>query len=99
VRSVLGFFSVLAFGVLTTGVLAVIVSGGGKVGTAGWLSAERLDPVSLLFGLFLGWLLSVLARVPWTALPRRALDWLLVNERSFYRLAWGGVFVAILFFY
>jgi hypothetical protein len=96
---VLGFVSVLAFGVLSAGVLAVIVSGGGKIGTAGELTAEHLDPVSLLLGLFLGWLLSVLARVPWTALPRRVLDWLLANERNFYRLAWGGVFIAILFFY
>ena len=54
---------------------------------------------SLLIGLVLGVVLSGLARVSWTELPRRFAYWLLAYERTFYRLALAGVFIGVLVFY
>lgn len=97
-RSALGFFSLLAFGVLASGVLTVVGSGSLQ-DFSGAGDALRIDFASLLIGLVLGIVLSALARVSWSELPSRCVRWLLDHERSFYRLAMVGVFLGILFFY
>jgi hypothetical protein len=100
-RSVLGLFSVLALGLLAAGVLAVVGNGpltrlgSGGAGDDGFV----IDHASLLLGLALGVVISTLARISWAELPRRAVAWLMANERNFARLAWAGVLVAILLFY
>jgi hypothetical protein len=99
-RSVIGFFSLLAFGFLAAGVIAVMSSG-----TAGFPLAfggedhKSIDLASLLVGLALGLLLSAVARISWSELPHRFASWLLTNERRLYRIAWAGLFVAVLFYY
>jgi len=100
-KSVLGFFSLLAFGVLAAGVLAVVASGSLPRLPFGEGTGEGLniDLGSLLVGLAAGLLLSALARISWAELPRRTVSWLLANERNFARLAWGFLFVVILLFY
>ncbi len=102
-RSVLSVVSLLAFGVLGLGVLAVV----GAVPlsqlhvdtTYGYGDGIDLDAASLLLGLAGGILLSTLARVSWSEVPGHFATWLLANERNFARLAWGLIFVVILYFY
>ncbi|WP_041318252.1 hypothetical protein [Hyphomicrobium nitrativorans] len=101
-RSALGFFSLLAFGVLGAGVLTVVGTAEGDAAIAellGVRDGEGLHPGSLFVGLVLGVVLSALARVSWTELPRRFVAWLLSHERIFFRLGLVGVFLGILVFY
>jgi hypothetical protein len=100
-KSVLGFFSLLALGVLGAGVLAVVGSGplSQLHANAPYGDGAGIDMGSLLMGLAAGLLLATLARVSWAELPTRVVSWLLANERNFARLAWGLIFIVILFFY
>ncbi len=102
-RSVLSVVSLLAFAVLGLGVLVVV----GAVPLSqlhmdtayGYGDGINLDAASLLLGLAAGILLTSLARVSWTEMPGRFATWLLANERNFARIAWGLIFVVILYFY
>jgi hypothetical protein len=102
-RSAIGFLSFLAFGFLAAGVLIVI--GSGPVPDYSFddavasIDRSGLHVGSLLIGLVLGFLLSAMARVSWTQLPRRFVGWLMQYERSFYRLALACLFIGILVFY
>jgi hypothetical protein len=99
-RSAIGFFSLLACGFLAAGVLTVVGSGsGGALTDALGREGSGIHLESLLLGLMLGCVLSALARVSWTQIPRRFANWLLYNERNFYRIAWAGLFIGILVFY
>ncbi len=105
-RSAIGFLSFLAFGFLAAGVVTVIGQGqGADLSLDSLLSRELTGETSgihlgsLLIGLALGLVLSALARVSWSELPRRFVEWLFRYERSFYRLAIVGILVAILAFY
>ncbi len=98
-RAVLGFFSLMAFAVLGLGVLAVVASGTLPHIPFGNGAGGDLDTASALVGLAAGVVLSALARVSWSELPRRTVAWLMANERNFARLAWGLLFIGILFFY
>ncbi len=102
-RSALSFLSLLAFGVLGAGILTVLGSAGGDAAVAELLSlrdgVSGLHPGSLLIGLVLGVVLSALARVSWSELPRRFVAWLLGHERVFFRLGLVGVFLGVLVFY
>jgi hypothetical protein len=101
-RSAIGFLSLLAFGFLAAGVLVVI--GSAPVPDFSFDSLFTGDHSgvqlgSLLLGLVLGFVLSSLARVSWSELPRRFVGWLMQNERSFYRLALASIFIGVLLFY
>jgi len=106
-KSVLGFFSLLAFGFLAAGVLAVVATSSGSHLPFAMPAAEGLglndklglDLPSLMIGLASGILLSAIARISWAELPRRTVSWLLANERNFVRLAWVAIFAGILLFY
>ena len=106
-KSVLGFFSLLAFGFLAAGIFAVIATSPGSEMQLAMPSADGLglkesfglDLPSLLVGLAAGIILSTLARISWAELPRRTVSWLLANERNFVRLAWVAIFAGILLFY
>jgi len=106
-KSILGFFSLLAFGFLAAGVLAVVATSSGSQLPFAMPTGEGfklndkigLDLPSLLIGLASGVLLSALARISWAELPRRSVMWLLANERNFVRLAWVAIFAGILLFY
>ena len=101
-RSAIGFLSLLAFGVLAAGVLTVIGSGStNDFSLEGAFGAGHsgIHLTSLLIGLVLGAVLTALARVSWTELPRRFVGWMLVHERGFYRLVIAAAFVGVLIFY
>ncbi|MGE0024185.1 MAG: hypothetical protein AB7S70_11215 [Hyphomicrobium sp.] len=101
-RSAIGFLSLIAFGVLAAGVVTVVGQGtGSPLAIEGVLGSEAggVHLGSLLIGLVLGIVLSAVARVSWSELPRRCAGWLLAHERGFYRLTLAGVLVAVLVFY
>ena len=105
-RSAIGFLSLLAFGFLAAGVLTVVRTGAGSGPVADFsldaaMSSEHtgVHLGSLLIGMVLGIVLSALALVSWSELPRRLVGWLLHHERGFYRLALAGVLIGVLLFY
>jgi hypothetical protein len=105
-RSVLGFFSLLAFGFLAAGIIVVVSTSPGTLSVsrlpANLMSREgleQLDLTSLLLGLAAGILLTTIARISWAELPRRTVNWLMANERNFARMAWAALFVGVLLFY
>lgn len=102
-KSVLGFVSTLAVGLLAAGAVTVVGRGGqpgeleAGLGMAG--PGFAIDPRSLLLGLTLGLVLATLARISWAELPRRIVLWLLANERNFYRMGWAALLIGVLLFY
>ena len=102
-RSAISFLSLLAFGFLAAGILTVIGSdpeaGTGLGRFSLGMDQGGIHLGSLLLGLVLGFLLSALARVSWTELPRRFVGWLLQYERSFYRLTLAAILIGVLVFY
>lgn len=99
-RSVFGFL--LLAGIAIAAAAGLSLTGADEAGltrvdlVAG---ARALDPASVVTGVLLGLGLAMIAGIPWSALPRRALAWLAARERLFYRLVWAGLLLAILFFY
>jgi hypothetical protein len=49
--------------------------------------------------LVLGAVLASVTRVSWAEVPRRIVIWLVANERTFYRVAWAGLLIAVILFY
>ena len=62
-------------------------------------SRETLHWPSLWFGLVIGIVLAFASQVRWLELPRRMVDWLVTNERNFYRVGLVGVCLAVLLYY
>ena len=58
-----------------------------------------LDYGSVLLGLAIGLILPVFGRFSWAELPRRAVNWILNNERNFFRAGIAAVLVGVLIFY
>lgn len=101
-RSAIGFLSLLAFGFLAVGMLTVIGSAPGSefnLDTAVGANPAGIHLGSLLIGLVLGIVVSALARVSWTELPRRFVSWMLEHERGFYRIVLAAAFIGILIYY
>ena len=99
-RSVLGFFSLLAFGILAAGVLFVVASDPtAPAALHSDFTIGRIDLPSLLIGMVIGCLLSAMARISWSELPGRLAHFILHHERNFYRIAVAGALVAVLVYY
>lgn len=99
-RSIAGFLSLLAVGLMLAVATAFIVVGLSTRGApAAPPATPRLDYVSLCLGLLLGVSIGQLARVTWSEMPRRVANWLLVNERNFYRVGWAAILLAVLLYY
>lgn len=56
-------------------------------------SGQTLQFASVLAGVFLGLIISYVARLNWTEIPRRIVNWVLVRERKIY---YGGAIAASL---
>jgi hypothetical protein len=99
-RAVLSFFSVLAFGAMTSALLIALMP---------WMSGHAPDGVksmandlqfnSLMFGMVLGLTLGTLGRYNWTDVPRRAVTWFLVRERQFFYYSLIAICGAVLLYY
>lgn len=99
-RSAIGFLSLLAFGFLAAGVLTVAGTGASReFNLDAILGQSGVHLGSLLLGLVLGVVLSGIARVSWSEIPRRFAGWLLQYERGFYRLALLAGLIGVLVFY
>ena len=100
VRSVLSFFSVLAFGVMTAAAVFALTP---------WLAGHVPDSVrsltdglqfeSLTIGLALGLTLGAIGRCNWSDIPRRIITWFLVREQRFFYYALIAVCAGVLVFY
>ncbi|MEQ1713068.1 MAG: hypothetical protein ABL908_16925 [Hyphomicrobium sp.] len=105
-RSMFGFLSLLALGLMLAVALALVgaglsASGGGFEArqSFGLPGGFQLDYPSLLLGLALGIVMATLARLSWAEMPRRLALWLMANERNFYRGAMAAMFLGVLMFY
>jgi hypothetical protein len=99
-RSVLGFLSMVAIGLMLAVVVTFVVVGlAADPAQSLTERGPRLDFVSLALGLGLGLTIGNLGRIGWAELPRRAASWLLTNERNFYRVVWAAVLLGILLYY
>lgn len=101
-RTVLGFFSMLAAGFLIVALLAV--AGTGPIAQYPNTALHpgqglSLDYPSVLLGLAIGLILPLFGHFSWADLPRRAITWLLKNERNFFRAGIAAVLVGVLVFY
>ena len=106
-RSMFGFLSLLALGLMLAVAMALASAGM----SSGWSGLEarqsfgqagggfRLDYPSLMLGLALGIVMATLARLSWAEMPRRVALWLMANERNFYRGAMAVMFLGVLMFY
>jgi hypothetical protein len=99
-RSVLGFFSMLAVGVMTLAVIIALLPWfSARMADAGLAPPGALQFESALAGLSLGLLLGVLARYHWSDIPRRLVTWFLVRERQFFYYALIAGCIGVLIFY
>ncbi len=101
-RTVLGFFSMLAVGFLVAAWIAVVGTGPiAQYPNAAMHPGEgfSLDYASVLLGLAIGLILPAFGRLSWADLPRRTIVWMLNNERNFFRAGIAAVLVGVLVFY
>lgn len=99
-RSVFQFCSMLAAGVMTLGLVAVLLPWvQGHTFPAGHAPAPALHLESAVFGLAVGLSFGVLARYHWADIPRRVVTWILLRERQFFYYALIMGCLAVVVFY
>ncbi len=99
-RSVLSFFSILAFGAMTAAVLVALLPWlSGHVPAGLQPMANGLQFESLVLGMVLGTTLGSLGRYNWADIPRRIITWFLVREQYLFHFAVIVACGAVLFFY
>jgi hypothetical protein len=100
-RSLLSFFSLLAFGVMAATVIVAIMPwlSGRTTGDAVVAGPATLHFESLLLGVVLGLFLGTLTRLNWSDIPRRIVTWFMVREREFFYYALILGCLAVLLFY
>ncbi|MFA7305117.1 MAG: hypothetical protein WC026_00415 [Hyphomicrobium sp.] len=99
-RSVLSFFSVLAFGAMTAALLIALLP---------WVSGHAPDNLkaladglqfnSVMLGLVFGLMLGSLGRYNWADIPRRVVTWFLVRERQFFYYVLIAMCAGVLLYY
>jgi hypothetical protein len=98
-RAVLGFFSMLALGLMIAAVMVIgatgVINNPARMPEAG----AYLDYVSVVIGLGVGLVIAILAQISWSELPRRAAQWMLVHARRLRLLGWAALFVAVLLYF
>lgn len=99
-RSVFQFFSMLAFGVLSLGLVATVLPWlANRSPWGGGTAFPVLHFESALAGLAVGLTIGVLARYHWADIPRRMVTWVLVRERQFFYYALIASCIGVLVFY
>jgi hypothetical protein len=98
-RSILGFFSMLALGLMIAAALVASPSGmighGASAGGAG----VSFDYVSVIAGLGIGLLIAVLGQIAWGEALRRLFGWLAGQARRIALLACAAGLVAVLIYF
>jgi hypothetical protein len=97
-RRVLELFSILAVGFFVAGALGVAALDDLPLGRGG-IGGGKIDFGSLGLGLVLGVVITTIARVGWSEIPRRFVAWLVACRGTFRLLAWGLAFAAVLVLY
>lgn len=99
-RSMLTFFSTLAFAVMTAAAIVTIAPWlSGRTGQTLLGGESGLHFESLMLGAVLGLGVGSLARFDWAEVPRRIVTWVLVRERQFFYYALVGGCIGVLLFY
>lgn len=99
-RTMLTFFSTLAFAVMTAAaIVAVMPWLSGRTSAAVLGSEGGLHFESLVFGVVIGLFIATIARYEWGDIPRRIVTWILIRERQFFYYALIAGCVAVLLFY
>ncbi len=100
-RTFTGFFSIIALGLIAGAVLATTMSHSVSqfIGNQGSETGFKIDSLSLLMGIILGALLTNLASMEWSRIPRRLAAWLVDNSDNFGYLAVAIVLIAIVIYY
>jgi hypothetical protein len=99
-RAVLSFFSVLAFGAMTAGVLIALLpwlAGHAPAGVKALTDGLQIN--SVMFGLVFGLTLGSLGRYNWSDVPRRVVTWFLVRERQFFYYSLIAICAGVLLYY
>lgn len=100
VRSVLSFFSVLAFGIMAAAAFFALTPWlSGHMPESVRSSADGLQFESVAFGLGLGLFLGAVGRCNWSDIPRRIVTWFLVREQKFFYYSLIAVCAGVLVFY
>jgi hypothetical protein len=98
-RTMLTFFSTLAFAVLTAAAIVAIMPWLSGRTSAAVLGTTGLHFESLVFGVVIGLFIGSLARYNWGDIPRRIVTWILIRERQFFYYALIGGCIGVLLFY
>jgi hypothetical protein len=98
-RAVLGFFSMLALGLLIAAILVIGATGVMQNSAQLPGSGTLLDYVSVVIGLGMGVVIAVLGQISWAELPRRAARWIMSNAYRLRLLAWAALFVGVLIYF
>ncbi len=100
-RSLLSFFSMLAFGVMSAAIIVAVMPWlSGKVsGETISAGPATLHFESLLFGVVFGVGIGTLGHYNWGDIPRRIITWFLIRERQFFYYALIVGCVGVLVFY
>ena len=98
-RSVLGFFSMLALGLMIAAILVVSPSGvGNNPGPLAGIGAN-FDYMSVVTGLGIGLAIAVLGQISWTHAARSVALWVMGQARRIWLIGWAAAFVAVLIYF
>lgn len=98
-RAVIGFFSMLALGLMIAAIVMIGVTGGADGPTRVSSPGPYLDYLSVVIGLGMGLVIAVLGQISWSELPHRAAQWMLAHWRKLRLVGWGALFVAVLLYF
>src|SRR5262245_12388112 len=98
-RAVLSFFSMMALGLMIAAIVVISATGNGNLATRFNVSSPYLDYMSVVIGLGVGLLIAVLAQIPWSEIPQRTLQFVLVNARRLRLFILAALFVAVLVYF
>jgi len=100
-RTFTGFFSIIALGLITGAIFATSMSNA----ITQYFSADSsgspisIDYVSLLIGIIIGAVITNLAGMEWSRLPRRVAAWIVDNTDNFSYLLAAIILVFIVIYY
>jgi len=98
-RAVLGFFSMLALGLMIAAILVVGATGIANGPARLQASGPFLDYVSVVVGLGIGLVIAIFGQISWSELPHRFAQALLPHARRVRLLGWAALFVAVLIYF